>query len=495
MSITDNVINVALLGTANRDLTAEDLPEDLGDTLLKIKESATDGEEVFYKTAAVFFAYYRSGLEPIKLKEPIPVSEAEAETMPYAGKKAAAILGMLLGEKYAYMLLYWYKTAAEQGVLVPPEYLPGVLGRAFLPGSQTAKNEKRLLSSLIGNRGRWLLPLMNYPALQEEGNEDWETATHADRKLILSRIRKDDPRRGIELLQGEWKNESAQHRAELLSCLEIGLSKSDEEFLEGIRASDRSSTVKDTAFNLLRKIPDSGIVELYMSTLRQHLRYRRLLGWTVEPIVYSEELKKTGISEVSSNKGESDSDYILRQMAECVPLSFWCELLECDAETAAQRLRKSPPFSKYIYLVNAIFNFNDRQWAYYWLKGERIMQDANLIELVTLLSVAQREELNLDGKVLQRFYLPQWFKEEDEEWGIEFSRGVLKMLYGMTYCYYDRPTCEQLALRLPVSLLGYIGELGATKENSSSHWEFTVRMQQLIQMKKDIQEGLANFRF
>ena len=100
-----------------------------------------------------------------------------------------------------------------------------------------------------------------------------------------------------------------------------------------------------------------------MNTLREHLRYRRLLGWSVEPIVYSEELKRTGISEVSNNKGESDSDYILRQMAERVPLSFWCELLECDAETAAQKLRKSPPFSKYIYLVNAIFNFNDRQWA------------------------------------------------------------------------------------------------------------------------------------
>ena len=45
MSITDNVINTALLGTANRELSAEDLPEDLGDTLLKIKETAADGED------------------------------------------------------------------------------------------------------------------------------------------------------------------------------------------------------------------------------------------------------------------------------------------------------------------------------------------------------------------------------------------------------------------------------------------------------------------
>ena len=76
MSITDNIINTALLGTANRELTEGELPEDLSDTLLKVKESAADGEEVFYKTAAVLFAYYRSGLEPLRLKEPVPVMEA-----------------------------------------------------------------------------------------------------------------------------------------------------------------------------------------------------------------------------------------------------------------------------------------------------------------------------------------------------------------------------------------------------------------------------------
>ncbi|WP_065220125.1 MULTISPECIES: DUF5691 domain-containing protein [Butyricimonas] len=491
MSITDNVINTALLGTANRELSAGDLPEDLGDTLSKIKETAADGEDLFYKIAAAFFAYYRSGLEPLNLKDPIPVTAAEPETMPYPGKKAAALLGMLLGEKYAHMLLLWYKTAAERGYLIPAEYLPDVLERAFLPGSQTAKREKRLLASLIGNRGRWLLPLMNYPPMQEEGNEDWETATHADRKRILSRVRESDPPRGIELLRAEWKNEPAQHRAELLECLKTGLSKSDEEFLESVRVGDRSSTVRDTALGLLRRIPDSAIVGLYARTLKRHLHYRRLFGWSVDPVAYSDEFKKAGINEVSSNKGESDSDYILRQMAERVPLSFWSEILECDLETAAQCARKSPPFSKYIHLENAIFNFNDRQWAYYWLKGERVLQHPELLPLVPLLSVGQREELNLEGKAQPNFYVMQWLDENDEEWGEKFSRGVLKMIYSMAYCYYDRPTCEQLALRLPVSLLGYIGELGAAKENSGSHWEFTVRMQQLIQIKKDIQEGFT----
>lgn len=54
------------------------------------------------------------------------------------------------------------------------------------------------------------------------------------------------------------------------------------------------------------------------------------------------------------------------------------------------------------------------------------------------------------------------------------------------YCYYDRPTCEALALRLPASMYDYVSTLGASRESSASHWEFTVRLQQLLLMKKEI---------
>ena len=37
-----------------------------------------------------------------------------------------------------------------------------------------------------------------------------------------------------------------------------------------------------------------------------------------------------GLSEVSSNKKEGDSEFILRQLAERVPLSFWCERTGMD---------------------------------------------------------------------------------------------------------------------------------------------------------------------
>ena len=159
--------------------------------------------------------------------------------------------------------------------------------------------------------------------------------------------------------------------------------------MEEVRGVNPSFTVRDEALRLLRMIPESRILRLFAETLKKHLHYRRLLGWAVDPIAYSEELK-LGINEVSSNKGESDSDYILRQMAQFMPLSFWCEFFDCDSRAAAQRMRKSPPLKKHIYLTDTILGYKDRDWAYHVLKDERVLQSPDLMQLVPLLSVEQR---------------------------------------------------------------------------------------------------------
>ena len=108
-----------------------------------------------------------------------------------------------------------------------------------------------------------------------------------DSSLSTSR----ESRPGNRDVTGRMENESAQHRAELLTCLEISLSVADEDFLEEVRGGDRSSTVQDEALRLLRMIPESRILRLFAETLKKHLHYRRLLGWAVDPIAYSEEFK------------------------------------------------------------------------------------------------------------------------------------------------------------------------------------------------------------
>ena len=50
---------------------------------------------------------------------------------------------------------------------------------------------------------------MGFPVWGESGNETWETASHEERKRMLTNLRKNSPEQGLALLQTELKNESA----------------------------------------------------------------------------------------------------------------------------------------------------------------------------------------------------------------------------------------------------------------------------------------------
>lgn len=47
MNLTDHIINVALLGTATRELITTDFPEELQETLRDIQAKAEDAEALF----------------------------------------------------------------------------------------------------------------------------------------------------------------------------------------------------------------------------------------------------------------------------------------------------------------------------------------------------------------------------------------------------------------------------------------------------------------
>ena len=89
-------------------------------------------------------------------------------------------------------------------------------------------------------------------------------------------------------------------------------------------------------------------------------------------------MKKLGLEEVSSNKNEKDDRFLLRQLAERVPLSFWSEFYDCPPEKAASKLAKNPSFQKLFDLSKPILNFSDSGWAYHTLKenADEKMADA-----------------------------------------------------------------------------------------------------------------------
>ena len=53
---------------------------------------------------------------------------------------------------------------------------------------------------------------------EDEQTNSWDTATHGERKDMLSRCRRQNPVAALELLRKDWKGEPANHRNELLEA-------------------------------------------------------------------------------------------------------------------------------------------------------------------------------------------------------------------------------------------------------------------------------------
>lgn len=465
MSLNDNILNTALLGTATRELQETALPEELKETFRDIKERAEDAEAAFYQQVALGFAWSRAGVEPQQADDYIAIKEAGADETGYFTREAGELLLLLIAERYRYLLLYAYRRAATCGKLILPNYLQALLSHAFERNNPSRNEEQQYLPSLTGNRGCWLLPLMGLPVWGTKNGITWETASHEERKRLLLETRRENPDSGLALLQTELKNDSAAHRDELIQCLQEKLNGNDESFLLEVIATDRSSTVKDTARRLLCSLPNSEQVRYYQDLLKGKLHYNRLLGWSYDKLDYTDEMKKRGLAEVSSVKNEKDDRFLLRQLAERVPLSFWCEFYDCEPEQAATKLAKNPPFKDLFDLWKPVSLFRDADWAYYTLK-ERT-DEVTLVNLMGLLPPVRREEITLrpEGKDL---YVPDdWYNTDGGQWGMKFSMYVFHRMLTRTY-YIAKEEVEQTAVYFPSGMLSVVQQKLTTMNATES---------------------------
>ncbi|MCS2765737.1 hypothetical protein NXV33_11970 [Bacteroides thetaiotaomicron] len=110
MNLTDHIINVALLGTATRELITTDFPEELQETLRDIQAKAEDAEALFYQQSALGFAFARAGVEAQSIAGVTNVTEARKKTnltssvkwesclLPCISIKISIFCCMLIGE-------------------------------------------------------------------------------------------------------------------------------------------------------------------------------------------------------------------------------------------------------------------------------------------------------------------------------------------------------------------------------------------------------------
>lgn len=462
MKSIETIINTALLGTATKEINLTDFPEELQKTIHKIQERNKVSESAFYQIAALGFAFQKAGLSLQKNEKIFPYEEAPSDNKSYFSNEATELLLSLHESHNQYLMLYAYQQAIKCNKLLQPYNLQRLINRAFDRNNPMRHEEQLLLSRLSGNRGRWLLSHMELPDWGEAESENWETASHEVRIHILRNLRQKNPTQGLELLRSEFKNESASHRDKLIQCLQINLTKADESFLQKIMETDRSSNVKETARKLLCSLPDSQLVQTYRNLLQGKLHYNILMGWSYDKIEITSEMKEIGLEEVSSYKNEKDDRFLLRQLAERVPLDFWCEFYNCNKEKSAAKLAKNPPFPKLFSLWETIINFRDSLWAYHTLKENN---DENmLISLIELLSPEQREELNLQIKKGNNYIPDTWFNQDNKEWGMKFAHYTFQRLTSDKTYFIQNEIAERLAIYYPSEMISIL-EKSANKNN------------------------------
>lgn len=209
-------------------------------------------EERLLTTAIVLSLRRRAGCQLHKITVP-EVEPAEPETQPQVLRNASAYLAQLLSGAHAAALPEWLRTAALLGKITAPEQLP-----ALLEYGAKHRDVATLLPAVIGKRGAWLVE--RKPAWKhfdpEITRDAWETGTAKQRAAWLQKQRLQIPETARIELEAVFPKEPADTRSEFLSCLAVGLSISDEPFLENV-LDDKSKEVRKVAAKLLHRLPES----------------------------------------------------------------------------------------------------------------------------------------------------------------------------------------------------------------------------------------------
>lgn len=143
------------------------------------------------------------------------------------------------------------------------------LANELLPSALefTHSRMREVLRPVLGTTGRWLAGFDSrlewaraMPCSDERNLERlatiFEEATGNERGAVLERARSIDAVRALGWLETTWKKEKPEQRAALLECLQVGLTQTDEPFLEAA-LSDRSERVRDAAVGMLTRIPEA----------------------------------------------------------------------------------------------------------------------------------------------------------------------------------------------------------------------------------------------
>lgn len=204
--------------------------------------------------AGVDAVYRYAGVLP-QSAAPAPLRAPAESEEPCSSAMTEILRQILVGEERDLLPLAVVEMQSV-GLVLPPELLPTALA--------CAKDQRPLLRSLLGARGRWLAaqnPAWAW-AVSNSGVERlpesealriFGEGSLGERREVLLQVRRRDPASARVWLADVWHREKAEVRRSLLRVLEVGLGSDDEAFLQAA-LGDRSAALRRQAAGLLRRI-------------------------------------------------------------------------------------------------------------------------------------------------------------------------------------------------------------------------------------------------
>lgn len=397
MSVWPELIKTALLGTARQPLKLPASTGKLGDVLARIETS--EAERAVLSAAAMVSVYRRVGAQPITFDAPLP-TVCPDETRPRCSARAGLRLTSMLNGEQQIVLPEWLNALAAAQQRVPEELLP-----ALLDYGQTHADLQAAILVVLGQCGAWLAaqnPDWTY-ALNTDDESLWQTGTRAARVALLKRLRERDPQHALDVLNSTWKEDAPDERAAFIATLSIGLSLTDEPFLEAA-LDDRRKEVRQIAAQWLTQLPPSRLCQRMIDRTIGLLSIKKQLLKTQLEVVLPEACDKAMVRdglEVKPPRGVGEKAWWLQQLLAATPLSTWTQ--RWPIATLIQAAAKSEWHTPIIVgWATAAERQRDAEWSEALINAEALADERiDRARLRLILGVDRREALALDALRIQ----------------------------------------------------------------------------------------------
>ncbi len=255
----DMIVTTALVGTGQQG--SPDIATGTAIDTLAAQLVGEDVERRILLTAGAL-AFYRKAGQVTALAPALP-ERAAPETLHSCSVKVAQMLANLLQSEHNDLLPEAYTLLEKAHLRLSFELLPLALEQ----GTRNPGIRARVLP-ILGERGYWLcqfnsawswvnqLRMETQHILPADIETVWQEGSGEQRAEMLRRVRVADPSRALEWLKAVWKKEKVDVRTTFLSTLAIGLSMTDQAFLEQA-LDDRGEAVRREAVQLLTRLTTS----------------------------------------------------------------------------------------------------------------------------------------------------------------------------------------------------------------------------------------------